>query len=231
MLEILFENETLIAINKPHGLLVHKTPIAADVKTFAVQQLRDQIGQRVYPVHRLDRKTAGALLFAKNKAEDYSLQQLFRERKVEKRYKAIVRGYTDKAGVIDYALKEKERDKLKEAVTEYKLIEHFEIGIPSAGFPTSRYSFIDLKPLTGRYHQLRKHMAHIFHPIIGDRPHGCNKQNKLWKENFNMMTMLLHANYLAFDHPLYGIIEIEAGFNLEFCNAMAILDEYKISLL
>lgn len=228
MLEILFENETLIAINKPHGLLVHKTPIAADAKTFAVQQVRDQIGQRVYPVHRLDRKTAGVLLFAKNKSENNSLQKLFRERKVEKKYKAIVRGYTDTEGLIDYALKEKERDSLKDAVTKYKLIEKIEINIPSGGFPSSRYSFIELTPLTGRYHQLRKHMAHIFHPIIGDRPHGCNKQNKLWKENFNMMTMLLHANYLAFEHPNYGEIKIEANFNLEFCNAMAILDEYRI---
>jgi tRNA pseudouridine65 synthase len=228
MLEILFENETLIAINKPHGLLVHKTSIAADVKTFAVQQLRDQIGQRVYPAHRLDRKTAGVLLFAKNKSEDYKLQKLFRERKVEKNYKAIVRGYTDAEGLIDYALKEKEGDRLKEAVTAYTLIKRFEIDIPSAGFPSSRYSLVDLKPRTGRYHQLRKHMAHIFHPIIGDRPHGCNKQNKLWKENFNMMTMLLHASHLVFDHPDYGTINIEAGFNLEFCNAIAILKERKI---
>ncbi len=196
LLEIVFENDNLIAINKPHGLLVHRSRIAADVQEFAVQRLRDQINQPVWPVHRLDRKTAGVLLFAKSKATNSEVQQLFQNHQVKKIYKAIVRGYSPEAEIINYTLTD--NDKTKDAVTHFKTLQHFELNIPFGKFPTSRYSLVELKPKTGRFHQLRKHMAHIRHPIIGDRPHGCNKQNRFWKERFGMTTMLLHAEELAF---------------------------------
>ena len=180
MLDVLFENENLIAIHKPHGLLVHKTSIAKDAKEFAVQILRNQIGQHVYPVHRLDRKTSGVLLFAKNREANARLQGLFREKKVNKTYRAIVRGYTSAAFTIDYPLKN--GSKLQSAHTEGKILQQFEIPVPLGKFESSRYSLVELTPCTGRFHQIRKHMAHIMHPIIGDRPHGCNKQNRMWKK-------------------------------------------------
>ena len=228
-LAIIFENEDLVAINKPHGLLVHRTPMAKDATEFAVQLLRDQIGQHVYPVHRLDRKTSGVLLFAKSAEANQELQLLFRERQVNKTYQAIVRGYMNKEGEIDYPLTE--GDKTQEAQTTYRLLEQFEIDLPSGGFPTSRYSLVELKPRTGRYHQLRKHMAHIRHPIIGDRPHGCNKQNRLWKEHFQMTTLLLHAEHLSFEYPTGTTIDIQADRSAAFSNALNILRDPKNKLV
>ena len=198
-LSIIYESAKLIAINKPHGLLVHRTKLAADAKEFAIQLLREQIGQRVYPAHRLDRKTSGALLFTKTSESNKQIQALFRERKVKKVYRALVRGFVLENGIIDYPLSDD--TKTQTAITHYFPLKQFEIPLPFGKFPTSRYTLIELKPETGRFHQLRKHMAHFRHPIIGDRPHGCNKQNKLWKERFGMTKMLLHAHSLAFTWP------------------------------
>jgi tRNA pseudouridine65 synthase len=227
LLKILFENEDLVAIHKPHGLLVHQTPLAKDAAEFAVQILRDQIGMHVYPAHRLDRKTSGVLLFAKNREANSSLQQLFRERKVEKQYRAIVRGFTESSFTIDYALKK--GDKEQEAKTKGRLIAKFEIDIPSGKFDTSRYSLVELTPLTGRHHQLRKHMAHILHPIIGDRPHGCNKQNRLWKERFGMTSMMLHASRLTFDYA-HDQVDISCEDSVAFASSLTLLKSKDISI-
>ena len=107
----------------------------------------------------------------------------------------------DDEGTIDYHL-QKENGNMQEAVTHYKTLDRVELKIPLGSFPTSRYSFLEITPETGRYHQIRRHLDHIFHPIIGDRPHGCNKQNKMFKEKFGLMTMMLHAKELTFIHPI-----------------------------
>ena len=185
--------------------------------------LRDQIGMRVYPAHRLDRKTSGVLLFTKSKESNPLVQKLFRERKVIKKYKAIVRGFTPEEGIIDYQLRE--GSKIQEAQTGFQRLQTFEIDVPSGNFSTSRYSLVELTPRTGRHHQLRKHMAHIFHPIIGDRPHGCNKQNRIWKEQFGMMTMMLHAESLSFEFPVGEEICINASLSKEFSRVLKILVE------
>lgn len=200
MLEIIYEDDQLIAINKPHGLLVHRSSIARDADEFAIQLLRDQIGQKVYPVHRIDRKTSGVLLFAKNEEMNSRLQVMFMNNEIRKKYLAIVRGYTPETGEIDYPLKN-EKGKMLEAKTNYRLIEKFEIRLPNGKHDTSRYSLIEVTPESGRMHQIRRHMAHIFHPIIGDRPHGCNKQNKLLLETFGLKEMMLHASELQLVHP------------------------------
>lgn len=216
MLEILFQDEHMIAANKCPGLLVHPTRIAADATESAMQIVRDQIGQWVYPVHRLDRKTSGVLLFALDKETQSELGSLFRESAISKRYVAIVRGYTDNEGDIDYALKNLE-DKVQQAQTKYRTLRRSEIPLAHGKHTTSRYSLVEMYPKTGRYHQLRKHMAHIFHPIIGDRPHGCNKQNKLFKNEFEMTEMMLHAQALSFMHPISKKeMTIEASFHAEF---------------
>ncbi len=223
MLEILFEDEELIAINKPHGLLVHRSSIAADTSEFALQILRDQIGKTVYPAHRLDRKTAGVLLFSLNKEMDSCIQTAFSQNLIKKEYLAVVRGHTIPDGVIDYPLK-KENGTIQDALTNYTTLALTEIDLPFGNFQTSRYSLVLVRPQTGRMHQIRKHFAHIFHPIIGDRPHGCNKQNKLWKETFQHDTMLLHAKTLEFQHPkTKENILIQANVQPEFQRALEIL--------
>lgn len=223
MLDIIFRDEHLIAINKPHDLLVHRSSIAADAEVFALQLLRDQVGQKVYPVHRIDRKTGGVLLFAFDKAIEIEMQKQFADNLVSKKYLMILRGHTPDSGEIDYPLR-KENGTLQEAFTAYRTVKYAELDVPFGKHATSRYSLVEATPTTGRMHQLRKHFAHIFHPIIGDRTHGCNKQNKLFKEKWEMITMLLHASKLTFNHPVSGeSIAIEALLQPEFIKAMDIM--------
>lgn len=214
--DLLYQDEHYIAINKPPGYIVHKSSIARNAPLVVLQLLRDQIGQKVYPVHRLDRKTSGILIFALAPESNRLLAQQFENHFIEKEYIAFVRGWTESEGLIDYNLVN-EKGKSQTAITSYETIEKFEIDLPLGKFPTSRYTKVRLLPKTGRMHQLRRHMAHIFHPIIGDRPHGCNKQNRLWKQTFEMDTMMLHAKRLSFIHPYSNTkIKIIAPFFDEF---------------
>ncbi|MEO9477994.1 MAG: pseudouridine synthase [Cyclobacteriaceae bacterium] len=224
MLPIIYRDNYLVAINKPHGLLVHQSPIARNADEFAVQLLRDQIGMHVTPAHRLDRKTGGVLLFTLKKEVNSLMQMQFQEQKVKKTYHAIVRGYTPESGTIDYALR-RDDGKLQDAITHYKTLAHGEIDVPLGKFQTSRYSLVEAKPETGRMHQLRKHFAHIHHPIIADRAHGCNKQNRMFKQKWTMDTMLLHATTLDFSHPITKEqICIKAGFQDEFTRMLNFLN-------
>jgi tRNA pseudouridine65 synthase len=222
-LQILFRCERLVAINKPNGLLVHRSPIASDADVFAVQLLRDQLGQKVYPVHRLDRKTSGVLLFALDEVTNSEMQRKFMCGEVKKTYHAIVRGFTPDSGEIDYPLK-RDDGVVQDATTHFETLQRTEIPFAFGKHSTSRYSLVKLNPVTGRMHQLRKHMAHILHPIIGDRPHGCNKQNRFFKEQFDMMQMMLHAVELGFVHPLTKqSVSIEAPYPVEFSRIRKVL--------
>lgn len=224
MLEIIYQDEHLIAINKPHGLLVHRSKIANDATEFALQMLRDQIGRKVSPVHRLDRKTGGVLLFVFEKEVEVAMHKQFQEAVVEKKYLAILRGYAPDALDIDYPLA-KENGNMQDAFTSFITLQRAEIEVPFGKHQTSRYSLIEASPTTGRMHQLRRHFAHIFYPIIGDRKHGCNKQNKFFKEQFGMTTMLLHASELAFKHPVTGIeIKLNANLQPEFKSVMELMN-------
>ncbi|RYF24618.1 MAG: pseudouridylate synthase [Flavobacteriales bacterium] len=224
MLEIVYQDEYLIAINKPHGLLVHRSKIADDAKEFALQMLRDQVGRHVNPTHRLDRKTGGVLLFAFDKETEIAMQKQFQESLVDKNYLAIVRGYAPAEMEIDYPLA-KENGTIQEAQTSFITLLQAEIPLEIGKHPTSRYSLVKANPKTGRMHQLRKHFAHIFHPIIGDRPHGCNKQNRYFKEHLQMNTMLLHALDLTFTHPVTEEkITIKAEVQNEFKRMMALMN-------
>ncbi|GGI26182.1 pseudouridine synthase [Pedobacter mendelii] len=220
MLEIIYQDEHLIAINKPHDLLVHQSSIARDAKEFALQLLRDQVGKKVSPVHRLDRKTSGISLFAFDKISEISMQQQFMNAETNKKYLAILRGFTPDLMDIDYPLA-KENGTIQDAFTSFKTIQKAEINIPLGKHATSRYSLVEATPKTGRMHQLRKHFSHILHPIIGDRTHGCNKQNKFFLEHWNMTTMLLHASELSFIHPKTSEkIHLKADLHDEFKRVM-----------
>ena len=223
-LQVLFQDEHYAIINKPHGLLVHRSKIAVNTDVYALQILRDQLGLKVHPTHRLDRKTSGVLIFALSELANSKMQQLFATNQVDKTYQAVVRGYTPTSETINYPLTN-DNGKTQEAITKFKTIKTTEINVPLGKFTTSRYSLVEIKPETGRFHQIRKHFAHLRHPIIGDRPHGCNKQNKLFKEKWNMNTMLLHANEIAFNHPITNEpLIITAAFQDEFKRTLNLLN-------
>jgi len=224
MLEIVYQDDHLIAINKPHGLLVHRSSIAGDAKEFALQMLRDQIGRHVSPVHRLDRKTGGLLLFAFEKDVEIAMHQQFMNGDVQKKYLAVLRGYAPDQQDIDYPLA-KENGTLQEAFTSFITLKRAELDIAFGKHPTSRYSLVEATPTTGRMHQLRRHFAHIFYPIIGDRKHGCNKQNRFFMEQWEMTTMLLHASELSFQHPVTGEnIHLTAPVQEEFMRVMKMMN-------
>jgi tRNA pseudouridine65 synthase len=199
-LTILYQDNNYVAIHKPPGLLVHRTRISQDNR-FVLQILRDQLGQWVYPIHRLDRPTSGVLIFGLNSDAARQLVQEFEQRRVEKRYQAVVRGYTDKDGVIDYPLQEDISKKRQRAVTSYRRLAQVELHHPVGRYQTARYSLLEIQPETGRMHQIRKHMKHIFHPVVGDTTHGDGKQNQLFRDLFGVSRLLLVARELRFQHP------------------------------
>ncbi len=202
-LPILYHDDHFIAIHKPPGLLVHRTRISED-NCFVLQMLRDQIGQWVYPVHRLDRPTSGVLILGLDSDSARLLTQEFEKRRVEKRYLAVVRGYADDEGVIDYPLREEQWKEPQEAVTHYRKRAQVELPFPVGRYPTARYSLLEITPQTGRMHQIRKHMKHIFHPIVGDTTHGDGKHNQLFRDEFGIQRLLLTATGLRFRHPYTG---------------------------
>lgn len=213
-LNVLYQDSHIIAIDKPAGLLVHRSPIDKKETRFAVQTLRDQIGRHVFPAHRLDRPTSGVLLFSFDGKIAARLGEQMMGKQVLKEYHAIVRGYVRGTGMIDYALKyrfDKIADKHRrqqplpqQATTVYSAIKHFELPFPVGKYQTARYSLVKLNPTTGRKHQLRRHMAHIRHPIVGDTTHGDGKQNKFMQNAFNFRNLALTCSQMGFYHPVNG---------------------------
>ena len=216
-LTLLYQDDWLVAVNKPSGLLVHRSWLDKAETRFAMQMTRDLIGGRhVYPVHRLDRPTSGVLLFALDPAVARTLTEAFAARRVHKEYLALVRGWTPEQLFIDYPLKE-ELDKIadkfatvdkpaQEAQTQLQRLQTVELPYAvSAKHPTSRYSLVRLMPHTGRKHQLRRHMAHIFHPIVGDTKHGDGRHNRFFREHFGCERLLLVARTLSFTHPVLKV--------------------------
>lgn len=212
MFEVLYHDNDLIVINKPEGWLVHRSWLDKHETVVVMQTLRDQIGQHVYPIHRLDRPTSGVLIFALSSEIARLLSEQFASNKIEKTYHAIVRGYVDGEAIIDYPLVE-ELDKIadkfankdkpaQDAITFYKGLSKIELPIEVGKYKTARYSFVELKPQTGRKHQLRRHLKHIFHPIIGDSKHGDLHQNRAFSHYFAIKRLMLHASTVKLIHPI-----------------------------
>ncbi len=241
-IEILYEDEDLVVIHKPAGLLVHRSYLARREKYFAMQMTRDMVGCHVFPVHRLDRPTSGVLLFAKSSEMANQLCEQFATKSVEKHYLALVRGNMHTAGLLDYPLKQ-ELDELgdkdvdpnkaaQEAQTSYRPLLNSEIPYPSGRYASSRYALVHLTPHTGRKHQLRRHMAHLRHPIIGDTTHGDGKQNRFMREHSGINRLWLIAKKLAFNHPRTGErISVETELETEWLELFALLgwDETALS--
>jgi len=209
--EVIYQDDFLVAINKPSGLLVHRSPIDRHETRFALQLVRDQIGQRVYPVHRLDKPTSGVLLFALSSdiARDVSAQ--FAAGTVRKEYLAVVRGHCPEAGQIDHALKEEwdriaDRDRRPDkaaqaATTHFRRLATVEIPFAVDRYPQSRYSLVALQPRTGRRHQLRRHMKHLGYPVIGDAKHGKGVHNRFFQSQYRCHRLLLACTGLQLQHP------------------------------
>jgi tRNA pseudouridine65 synthase len=211
-IEVLYQDSYLVAVNKPANLLVHKSPIDRKEKRFLLQIVRNQLGVYLYPVHRLDKPTSGIMLFALTKEVAKILSEAFQKGEISKEYIAIVRGYVEGYGTIKHALKEmldtkvqKQRGITKEpqeALTHYKVLTKIELPYAVGRYATTRYSVVKLSPKTGRKHQLRRHMKHINHHIIGDTKHGRGEHNRFFREHFQVHRLLLHANSITFRHPI-----------------------------
>lgn len=249
MLKILYQDNFCIAVNKPAGMLVHRSFLDPHAHEFVMQTLRNQIGQHVFPVHRLDRPTSGVLLFGLNSksakllSQQFDLSQKAKGHQVQKTYLAIVRGYLQiegkNSGEIDYPLKvilDKIADKhtinnlenpennentlveYQSAITSWQTLATTEQPFSARSrYLTSRFSLVQLQPTTGRKHQLRRHMKHVFHPIIGDTSYGDHHQNRAIREHFDVHRLMLHAFKLRFYSLENGeVIEVTAPWDKDW---------------
>lgn len=225
-LTLLYRDNRIAIFNKPSGLLLHRSFIDRHEKLFALQMARNLLGQRVYPVHRLDRPTSGLLLFALSPEDAATLTESFTSGAVSKTYLAICRGIPPESGVIDYPLIEEQdrcdpyRQEGKEAqsaVTCFRRLAAVELEHRVGRYPTSRYSLVEATPATGRRHQIRRHFKHIFHPLIGDVNYGEGRHNRFFREEFGCARLLLHASGLTFPHPEDGrLLTVQAPLDPVF---------------
>ncbi|WP_106475902.1 pseudouridine synthase [Phytohalomonas tamaricis] len=209
-LPIVYRDDALIVVHKPSGALVHRSALDRNAPQIVLQQLRDQIGQRVYPVHRLDRPTSGLLLFGLNSSITAALAEEFSQHRVHKRYLAVVRGIGPQEAQLDWPLREEDGKRPKHempamaAVTHVKRLDSVELTVHVDRYPTSRYSLMEAVPLTGRRHQIRRHLSHCGHPIIGDAKHGKGVHNRFFRDRLDAGRLLLAAVGLTIWHPVIG---------------------------
>lgn len=212
-LTVLYRDDYLLVVHKPAGLLVHRSPIDKHETEFALQYARAlNDGQHVYPVHRLDRPTSGILVFARDSDIARKLGLAMMAGEMVKTYLAMVRGWPPGHGEIDHPLREEPEDRrmkgveqpVRAAFTHYRTLATTEIPVKIEKYPTSRYAVVELCPKTGRKHQLRRHMKHINHPIIGDANHGRGRHNRYFADRFGQGRLMLAATAMAFRHPVSG---------------------------
>jgi len=214
-LDILYEDEALIAINKPRGILVHRGKATSRTEPALLQMVRDTIGQRVFAVHRLDRPTSGVLLFAKEAQTAAWMSQQFQKKLAQKTYEAIVRGWPE-TQTISYPLKKLDKVGSQESSTGLTILGRVSLDLPCDRYPQSRYSWLELKPETGRRHQLRRHLKHIHHPIIGDTVYGHGVHNSLFRDRLGCPRLLLHHRELLVTHPDLRPLTIKAPHDEAF---------------
>tara|TARA_R110002020_G_scaffold131872_2_gene294646 strand:+ start:2017 stop:2904 length:888 start_codon:yes stop_codon:yes gene_type:complete len=227
-----YRDQWLLAVHKPAGLLVHRSPIDRHETEFALQYARAlNGGEHVYPVHRLDRPTSGLLVFARDPHTASVLGKALMAGEVQKTYLAMVRGWPELAGLIDHPLREHPTDRrckdepqpIREAFTRYQRLATTEIPVAIEGYPVSRYSLMALHPETGRKHQLRRHMQHISHPIIGDTNYGRTRHNHYFAQTFGASRLMLAATAMSFIHPVTGeALTLQAEPDASFLQVLAI---------
>ncbi|WP_456377382.1 pseudouridine synthase [Lutibacter sp.] len=217
-IEILFEDDYIIIVNKPTNVLIHNSYYARNIKVATLLELLfTQIGKSFYPVHRLDRKTSGVIMLAKEKKQVAIFQELLNNNTLKKTYLAIVRGFIKEPILVETPVKKPDTNVYKNAKTFCEPISTKELEIPVHPYNTSRYSLVKLTPSTGRMHQLRIHMNKISHPIIGDYKYGDRFHNRMFEEKFNCYNLFLHAHSIQFKHPkTCENIFIEASFPINW---------------
>jgi len=223
-LQLLWRDEHMVAVYKPAGWLVHRTGLDAGETRFVMQALRDQIGQHVYPVHRLDKGTCGVLVMGLHPQAARALAQAFQGHHTHKEYLAFVRGWAPSACEVDHALRPDDAPPdapVQDARTHFQCLAQLEIDESSDGrFPTTRASLVHAVPLTGRRHQIRRHLKHIAHPIIGDATHGKGPLNRWWAERLGLQRLWLHAWKLSLPHPATGErLHLHSGLTLPDADA------------
>lgn len=222
-IEILFEDETIIIVNKPNNVLIHNSYYARNIKDDTLLDiLYKQLGFNVYPIHRLDRKTSGVLLLSKQKENVAIFQALFNTNEIQKIYLGIVRGFVTEPILINSPVKNPDTQVYKDAETYCKPLETVQLNIPVHPYETSRYSLVELKPATGRMHQLRIHMNKTSHPIVGDYKYGDRFHNRMFENEFDCHYLFLHAISLNFKHPITNKnIEVYAGIPKDWTKVMS----------
>jgi len=205
ILKVIYRDDFLVAIDKPSGLLVHRSRLAAGETRSALNELGEQLGREVHPCHRLDRPTSGVLLFALDRGSLAKVNAAFQRREVRKVYYAMVRGWSDREGTVTAPLSSGDgRAEKREARTAYSTLSRYEIALPLGRYESARFSLVELRPETGRTHQLRRHMAHLRHPIIGDTRHGDGNQNRFARQQLGCHRLMLHAGLVELKHPETG---------------------------
>lgn len=203
VVEILHHDDDLVVAAKPSGLCVH--PNRGTDRYALLHRVRDRIGQRVWPVHRLDRSTSGPVVFALSREGAGRLGQAFADGRVDKTYRAIVRGWPAASGCIRAALVPEDREgPAQPAVTDFSRVATWELPFAVTRYPTSRYALVQLHPRTGRTHQLRRHLAHVRHPIVGDVRHGEGRHNRFFRDHFGVHRLLLWCAEITIPHPRTG---------------------------
>ena len=232
-LPVLYLDDRMVVVDKPSGLLVHRSPIDRHETRFALQIVRDQLGRRVHPVHRLDKGTSGALVLALDPETAMLLSQAFATRSVTKTYVPLVRGWPDASGTIERALAAVEDERIgqpsrvpRDAVTTFRRLATYELPVRVDRYPTSRYALLELTPLTGRRHQLRRHLAGASHPIVGDSTYGKGRHNRLFAERYGVRRLLLACTALEFESTTGGTgpLRVEAPLAAEFASLLTALE-------
>lgn len=227
-LRVLHADDALAVVDKPAGLMVHDSKLARGETDFAADRLRGQFGKPVFLVHRLDRATSGCLLLAFDRDTASALGKTLMSGDFDKEYLAVCRGWPDAEFVVDHPLDGGPgKPEKKPALTRFVRLATAELELPGSGFDTSRYALLRCEPQTGRFRQIRRHLKHVSHHLIGDTSHGDGRHNR----NFRMLgvhRMLLHARRLGFVHPATGEkIRVAAPVDAEW---RKVLDRFGWSL-
>jgi tRNA pseudouridine65 synthase len=226
-LEIIFEDAYIICVNKPNNVLVHHAFLSRNVgdEDSLLQLIDKQLQRKVYPIHRLDRKTSGMILMAKEKEFVSKFQELFIAKEIQKTYFGVVRGFSPETKIIDSPVKGRDANVHKEALTHLRTLANITLNIPVKPYDSSRYSLVEFLPQTGRMHQLRVHSNKISHPLLGDTKYGDKNHDLMFVENFGWNHLFLHAGKLEFTHPFTSEkLVLKATFPNDW---IALFEEFK----
>ena len=202
-LEIIYQDNYCLLVTKPNNVLVHHAHHSRNKidEVSLIQLIENQFGKRYYPIHRLDRKTSGIILLASKREYVASFQALFTNNEIQKIYYGVVRGFSQEHLIIDSPVKGRDALVYKDAETQLKLLDKIILEIPVKPYKSSRYSLVELKPKTGRMHQLRIHMNKVSTPLINDAKYGDKNHDLMYAKQFGWKNLFLHAGSLEFIHP------------------------------